>query len=61
MKNTPDSTSFRSVTQATDSALRGWTANSAATHAAAQNRPVIARTARNNSTAASAWSSTLVR
>ena len=33
MKNSPLSTSFRSVTQATDSARSGWTANTAATNA----------------------------
>ena len=33
MKNRPLSTSFRSVTQATDSTRSGWTANSAAASA----------------------------
>ena len=61
MKNSPLKTSLRSATQATDSTLRGCTANTAATQALGQSAPVIRRSASNRSTAAAACKSTLVK
>ena len=61
MKKTPLKTSLRSVIQATDSARSGWIANTAATKAAGQSRPVICQNTSNNKTAATACNSTLVK
>ncbi len=61
MKNSPLSTSFRSEIQATDSARRGWMANTTATKALGQSPPVIRNNTRKRKIAVAAWSTTLVR
>ena len=53
-KKSVESTSLRSAIQATDSTCSGCTANSAATAALGQRRPVIRRSATNSSTASAA-------
>ena len=59
MPNSPLSTSFRSVTQATDSTCSGWTAKMAAVNALGHKWPVIARSTRKSSTTFAACSATL--
>ena len=60
MKNKPLKTSFRSVTQATDSTRKGCSAKRAAAKALGHNRAVICQSTRNSNTAAAACKTTLV-
>ena len=61
MKNSPLKTSFRSVTQATDSARRGCRAKMAAESALGHRRRVIRQRTSQSRTAERACSSTLVK
>ena len=59
MKKSPESTSLRSETQATDSTCSGWTAKTAATKALRPTPRVMRASAKKSTSVAAAWSARL--